>query len=121
MCLLFRTTQSVSVDTLMMSEQKTNDQMEEINEREWYQKVMIHESNELVNFKLDSGAQINIIPLQVYEALGKPCQGQMTKPKVKLSTYNHERLKVRGKVMLTVEYKQRLNPVEFYIVEVDPS
>ena len=84
----------------------------EISE-EWYQKVKVHEVEQVVNFKLDSGAQISAIPNELYEKLGKPCVDKMKKSKVKISTYNREKLNVVGKIMLTLEHKNRLYPVEF--------
>ena len=85
---------------------------------EWYEKVKIDDVNKHVNFKLDTGAEISILPVQLYEQLGKPNKSEMCKAKVKISTYNRQKLNVIGCVTLVVEHKQKLYPIEFYIVDV---
>lgn len=97
-----------------------NDMTCSLNEMstEWFQNVMVHEAGQTVNFKLDSGAQISVIPNDLYEKMGRPCVNSMKKSKVKISTYNKEKLNVAGKIVLTLEHKHKLYPIEFYIVHV---
>ena len=91
--------------------------IDNVNIDEWYQTVKIYDVNKEISFKLDSGAQISILPLRMYEDIGEP--GQLKKAKVRLSTYNRDRLDVVGTVQLDVKHKDKVYDIEFYVVNVN--
>ena len=91
--------------------------VDNVNIDEWYQTVKIYDINKEISIKLDSGAQISILPLRMYEDIGEP--GQLKKAKVKLSTYNRDRLDVVGTVQLDVKHKDNVHDIEFYVVNVN--
>ena len=95
--------QNVDKSKIKDDENETHDN----DNSEWYQKIKVYEANKNVNFKLDSGAQISILPKNVYEQLGEPNIDKLCKDvNVKLSTYNKQKLDVVGTVRLNLLHRQ---------------
>ena len=71
-----------------------------------------------VSFKVDTGAQANILPIKYFDMLlPKP---EITKAKQKLTSYCGGRIPVRGTCTLSCTYEQsRPSNQQFYIVEAD--
>lgn len=68
-----------------------------------------------VKFKLDTGAQANVIPYSLLQRLGKR---NMIKPtNVKLSTYTGNKIAVKGKCNWMVKYKKKSFVLEFIVVK----
>uniref|UniRef100_A0A8C2B8P6 ribonuclease H n=1 Tax=Cyprinus carpio TaxID=7962 RepID=A0A8C2B8P6_CYPCA len=63
-------------------------------------------------FKIDTGAQCNIIPESIHRQTG----AQLGKSKAKLVTYGGQCLKPIGKCLLLTEYKKRFHHVEFQVI-----
>lgn len=68
-----------------------------------------------LKFKLDTGAQVNIIPLREYASLKEECTIQPTSRR--LTGYGGEKLMVKGTCTLTCKYKERDMLLDFYIVD----
>ena len=68
-----------------------------------------------VKFKVDTGAQVNILPLQTYTSLNT--QTKLEKSDTKLTTYSNDELCVKGKSRLECEGRS----VEFYIVDTQQA
>ncbi|XP_052783396.1 uncharacterized protein K02A2.6-like isoform X1 [Mya arenaria] len=66
-------------------------------------------------FKIDSGAQVNIIPYHMYKSLGSKIQLKHTNSK--LTAYNGTSLKVHGVVSLQCLYNGKISRNEFYTVD----
>jgi hypothetical protein len=86
-----------------------------IRKMEWKARARV--LNHTVTFKLDTGAQANILSKSLYRQLnpGK----DLTHSKVRLTTYSGGKIKVLGKFTECVEYKNRLHPVEFLVVDIE--
>lgn len=68
-----------------------------------------------VKFKLDTGAQANVIPYSLVQRQGKK---HMIKPtNVKLSTYTGNKIAVKGKCNWKVKYKKKSFVLEFIVVK----
>lgn len=65
-----------------------------------------------IRFKIDTGAQCNIIPESIHRQTG----AQLGKSKAKLVTYGGQCLKPIGKCLLLTEYKKRFHHVEFQVI-----
>ena len=72
-----------------------------------------------VNFKLDTGAQVNIIPTRVHQQIGQP---QLEGTMHGLFSYSGNKLDVKGKCKLQCQHKN-MSPQEltFYVVDTQSS
>ena len=77
--------------------------------------IDVGQSQNSIQFKLDTGAQVNIIPSPIFNKLG--ISGNLTKPKNKLTAYNGTNLKTHGICTLPCAYGSQTCDIEFYIVE----
>lgn len=68
-----------------------------------------------LKFKLDTGAQVNVIPLREYDSLKDECKIQPTSRR--LTGYGGEKLAVKGTCTLRCRYKERDMLLDFYIVD----
>jgi len=81
----------------------------------WYQQLSINGS--LVNCKLDSGAQANVIPMNTLQSLKQP--PKVMKTAVRLRLYgSSEGLLPVGITTLKVWHKGQSYQLEFYIMDV---
>ena len=71
-----------------------------------------------VRFKIDTGAQANIIPLKLFNRkINKP---QLLEPSVhKLISYTGQHLKTTGKIKLHSRYRDREQDLVFHVVDTD--
>ena len=89
-----------------------NQTVERQNHKEW--RVTIPIESKKVEFKIDSGSEINTLPLQVYNKItNKPLQSS----KAKLIGYFGQTQKPVGKAVLLAQYKGKYFPVEFEILQ----
>ncbi len=79
---------------------------------DWNVDMAINEKN--VKLKLDTGAQCNVMPLDLYKRLTSE---KPRKAKTKLVSYSGHNIRTIGKNTLVVTYKQQLHPVEFHIID----
>ena len=69
-----------------------------------------------VSFKLDTRAQVNVLPLKLYRKLGLPAI--LLKPtSIRLTSYSGNPLKVEGKVSLQGQYKETTKTLDLYVVQ----
>ena len=78
---------------------------------DWNVDMAISEKN--VKLKLDTGAQCNVMPLDLYKRLTSE---KPRKAKTKLVSYSGHNIRTIGNNTLAVTYKQQLHPVEFHII-----
>ena len=70
-----------------------------------------------VLYKLDTGAQVNILPKSEYVNLAnKP---KLKDTKIKLTAYNSTKIPVLGKCILRVLHKGKMVPIMFIVTETD--
>ena len=63
-----------------------------------------------LKFKLDTGAQVNIIPLNKYRSLTSECELQR-----RLTSYGGEQLPVKGTFTFKWKYKESDMMLDFYV------
>ena len=75
------------------------------------------QSNDVVRFKLDTGAQVNVIPLEIFEKLKiiRP----LSPAKSKLFGYAGQQIDVKGCAQIKVKYKDQSYEGTFYVVETN--
>ncbi len=67
-----------------------------------------------LKFKLDTGAQVNVIPLSVFHQLETACKLQLTS--CTLTGYGGQTLAVKGMCKMDCAYKDRSMMLDFYVV-----
>ncbi|XP_041485958.1 uncharacterized protein K02A2.6-like [Lytechinus variegatus] len=88
------------------------DSQEHESKEEW--KVNLRVNNELVEFKIDTGAQANTLPETIYHKL-KP-KPKLQKAKVKLTGYYETNIPVKGRCYVQMEYKGVKHSVQCFII-----
>ena len=82
-------------------------------QKDWRVDVVVEGTN--MKFKIDSGSEVNTLPKELFDKIGDKMS---IKPsKARLVGYFGQKQVPYGKVVMTVEHKDRLYPVEFLIVE----
>jgi hypothetical protein len=82
-------------------------------------KLNVGPQEKKIMFKIDSGAQVNIIPLHKFAAL--EIKGSLKNTNIKLSAYNGTSLKVQGTIRLQCSYDGKKSYLDFYIVDSPSS
>ena len=80
--------------------------------KDWKATIKVNDRH--TTFKLDTGAQCNVISKKTYDQISKR---PLLKSKTKLVTFSGHKLKACGKASMVCEYKQNLNVVEFEEVQ----
>ncbi|XP_063955560.1 uncharacterized protein K02A2.6-like [Lytechinus pictus] len=88
------------------------DSQEHESKEEW--KVNLRVNSEPVEFKIDTGAQANILPETIYHKL-KP-KPKLQKAKVKLTGYYETNIPVKGRCYVQMEYKGIKHSVQCLII-----
>ena len=83
---------------------------------DWH--VMLKIAGTNVNFKLDSGADCNVISASLFDRL-PVAQKQDDQCKAKLKVYDGRKITPKGKGNLVCEYKGKFTVLEFILVEQD--
>ena len=83
-------------------------------DKEWTIDSIVNKA--LINFKIDSGAEANILPLREYKSRNHP---KLYRPRVKLSAYNGVNIPVEGSCILYVENNNKPYPILFIVADVD--
>ena len=73
------------------------------SENEWTIELLVNQT--LLPFKIDSGAQANIVPENCFRSKSK-----LHKPNAKLTAYNGSRIPVKGSCFLNIELKRKPYP-----------
>ncbi|XP_063832434.1 uncharacterized protein K02A2.6-like isoform X2 [Ostrinia nubilalis] len=82
----------------------------------WYC-VKLQINKLLIDFKVDSGAQCNVLSEKQFLKLGK-CSS-LQKTNVRITSFTNGKVPIIGKCVLTCQYKTESYPIEFYIVKSD--
>ena len=76
------------------------------------------ETGDILRFKIDTGAQANVIPRSLYQKMTKP--PSLSPCKEKLVGYSGQELNVVGHIQLEGAYKAKTYQGMFYIVDTHP-
>lgn len=103
-----------SVNEINMENVFYIDSIETNNSDMWKTIIEVHNGTK-INFKLDTGAQVNIIPAKFLKEL-KIHENNLIQENTKLSTYTGNNIKILGKCILKCKVKDRSTYLTFYIV-----
>lgn len=84
------------------------------NEKSWYRKIQV--ANKNIQFKLDTGAEVNIISLEIVKNLKQ--DHNIVKTKIVLQVYGGFRLKPIGVIQLTCKHKDIKLDLNFVVVDM---
>ena len=85
------------------------------HDNEWTATLQVNDNK--VQFKLDPGAQANVIPKHVFNSLkGTP---QLRPTKAKLTGFNGSEIPVVGVARMTCKYKGKMIDSDFFVVEAE--
>ena len=80
--------------------------------------VIVKINNRKVKVKIDTGAEVNVMPLRVFEQI--ETEGiQMMKTTTKLCGYGGTNIPVVGKIMVQCKFREAEEESEFYIVKTE--
>ena len=73
-----------------------------------------------LNFKLDSGAEVNVLPIENFNKISKKTKVKLSKSKTKLQTYDGTNIEVLGKcnLKLKIPTNNQMHNVEFEVVNI---
>lgn len=69
-----------------------------------------------MRFKLDTGAECNVLTVEVYQTITTE---KLKRCKDTLHVFNNSRMNLCGKAKLAIEQKSKITLAEFLVVEVD--
>ena len=95
----------------------TNDLISFKEENDWC--IDLNTNGTVVKFKIDTGAQANVLPWKVYSKLLK--LPKLNKSKVKLTAYNDTDIPVRGSCIAHIGYNHSSIPVVFIVADIESS
>ena len=84
----------------------------DLNSREWNVNIQIND--EPIICKIDTGAQVNVIPVSCINRR-KRKNIQINPTNIKLTGYGGNKIEVMGKVTVRVKYKNKRKNVDFYV------
>ena len=73
----------------------------------------------LISFKIDSGAQVNVLPLSKFNLLN-PIP-DIFESNIKLTAYNGENIPICGTCLINVRYQEKSHQIKFVIAETTSS
>ena len=116
--------ESDQVARRVVEEEQSDNESEELfidqvqrdsHEQDWKASLLVN--NNMVEFKLDTGAQANVIPSDVFNSLkGMP---QLGKTKAKLTGFNGSEIPVVGVAKMICKYKDKQINSDFFVVEAE--
>lgn len=68
-----------------------------------------------INVKVDTGAQVNVLPMHSYQKLTKPPPLGQTKQK--LYAYSGQALSIKGQITMECKYKDKTLPLQFIVAD----
>ena len=98
--------------TAAVDETKTSNQLQ--NKAEY---VTLSVNNTEIKLKLDTGAEVNVIPVKTYKTLASTTRIQLRKPTVNLIAYNGKPVSVKAVCDLQCVHRGEEYVLEFYISE----
>lgn len=81
----------------------------------WYEIIELLDCNKRVKFKLDTGAQVYVIPEYVFQFL--KLNNELKKTNMLISNYCGQKLEVKGNCDLRVRVKDKDTSINFVIVK----
>lgn len=87
-----------------------HDQVQD-EDKEWTTSLKINSKD--VKFKIDTGAECNVISKKTYEKLSKT---RLEKSRVKLGAFGGQKLKTMGKFTTICTHREKYEPIEFQVV-----
>lgn len=101
-----------------VQEDSTDQVISQINNlgSDWTVKLKIN--NSWINFKLDTGADVNVLPNRFLDSIDLK-ESDLTKTSIKLRGYSGDNIIVIGKCFLKVNYKESIFFLNFIIANVD--
>ena len=91
----------------------TIDESDDVSKEDWKQTMKVN--GQYTTFKLDTGAQVNLIPIDSYKKM-KP-KPRLHKTKIKLKGYSGAAIPVQGKCVCEIKSHGQKNRVLFYVVD----
>ncbi|GBM78829.1 Retrovirus-related Pol polyprotein from transposon 17.6 [Araneus ventricosus] len=83
----------------------------------WLKKIDVE--NNMIEFKLDTGAEINVLPLSVYKSMCLPLKCALSKTNITLISYGNFKLNPEGELILNCSVNQYHKvPLKFVVVNV---
>ena len=92
--------------------------VDEIRESETEHVTLLLNSQE-IQLKLDTGAEVNVIPYSTFRQVAKTSKIELRKPKVRLSAYNGKDIPVKAVCTLQCQHKGTSYDLEFFITNMD--
>ena len=83
---------------------------------EWNAKLYLTGGRKFINFKIDTGAKCNVIPLQLFNSL-KVDSPMMCPSGIKLLSYSGDKIDTCGEVLLECTYRNISQKIHFYVVD----
>ena len=83
----------------------------DLSKQDWFVSLLINDKN--VNFKIDSGAECNVISKASYQSIR---QQHLMKSKARLIAFGGQKLTPCGKAVLACRYKNKYHAIEFCVV-----
>ena len=80
---------------------------------EWLLNIKVNETD--IEFKLDTGAQCNVIPWNIYKTL--IVKSTLLPTNATLTGYDNTKIDVCGRCVLSVNFKNKIHKVLFYVVQ----
>ena len=81
------------------------------SQKNWYATIKVNEHD--VRFKIDTGAQCNVLSQQTYERISSE---PLTKSQAKLVAFGGQRIRSLGKSNILCEHKGKYHTIEFEVV-----
>lgn len=86
-----------------------------ISDKDWSVNLIINDCQ--IKFKLDTGADVNVLPLRLLSDVGMR-QNDLISTRLKLSGYSGDRIRVVGKCLLKLKYRTSVYILSFIIADV---
>ena len=86
-------------------------------DEQFYETVEVEDTQ--VRFQLDSGAKANAISFTTYSSLKRRPVPPLRKTRTVLISFSKHKLKPRGEVVLTTQYKDKVENVKFIVVDTE--
>ena len=119
MCHLSKTINSIQQDEggednlFLESVNVTVESIDRIQQSET-EHVTLTLNNQAIRLKLDTGAEVNVIPYSAFKKIAETSKIDLRKPKARLSAYNGEDIPV--KAVCTLQSKHKGNRIQYSLL-----
>ena len=76
-------------------------------------------NNQEIQLKLDTGAEVNVIPYSIFKQVAKSSKIELRKPEARLSAYNGKNIPIKAVCTLQCQHKGTIHNLEFFITSVE--